>query len=86
VLYRQYMGERGTWWGVGPSGVLDDCGDPYSGEPYYLASVLSSAPAGYAPDAPGYSAGEWYDDINGALVPITVTAGDGSATGGGDGR
>ena len=30
--------------------------------------------------------GEWYDDINGALVPITVTAGDGSATGGGDGR
>eukprot|EP01046_Picozoa_sp_COSAG06_P010894 COSAG06_NODE_608_length_13862_cov_86.760355_5_plen_265_part_00 len=81
VLYRFYF-DGGTVWRVGPSDRLNDC-YPISG--YYLVSDLNPGRPGDAPTAPEYNnGGGWYD--NGAYgAPITVTAGDGSATGGGGG-
>jgi hypothetical protein len=70
---------------VGSSDALNDC-NPY-GSDYYLYSALNPGRPGGAPTAPGYSAeGGWTDwDNNGARGTITVTAGDGSAIGGGGG-
>ena len=84
VLFRYYYGD-GTQWVVGPSDALNDCAH-YSD--VYLASDLNPGRPGGAPTAPGYSAGDgWYDyDNNGARGTITVTAGDGSAIGGGGGH
>eukprot|EP01046_Picozoa_sp_COSAG06_P049950 COSAG06_NODE_7794_length_2371_cov_41.986796_2_plen_154_part_00 len=87
VLFRYYDGDDGsTVWIVGSSGALNDCGF-YGGDPY-LASDSNPGRPGGAPTAPGYSAGEgWYDGDNDAYgAPITVTAGDGSAIGGGGGH
>jgi len=84
VLYRAYFGDDGTYWVVGPSDRLNDC----VGSGYYLFSESNPGPAGGAPTAPVYSAGDgWYDtDNNDARGTITVTAGDGSAIGGGGGH
>jgi hypothetical protein len=73
-------------WDVGPSGRLNDCGGSYNGA-IYLRSDSNPGQPGGAPTAPGYSAGGgWYDYDNRASGTITVTAGDGSAIGGGGGR
>jgi len=81
VLYRYYW-SGSTQWMVGPSDRLNDCGGYH-----YLVSDSNPGPLGDAPTAPGYSNGNgWFDNDNGAYgAPITVTAGDGSATGGGGG-
>ena len=89
VLYRGYYGSGGsggTRWRVGPSDALNDCAGSYS--PRYLLSALNPGRPGGAPTAPVYSAGGgWVDiDNNYARGTITVTAGDGSATGGGGGH
>eukprot|EP01046_Picozoa_sp_COSAG06_P018993 COSAG06_NODE_1339_length_9813_cov_44.214639_3_plen_285_part_00 len=87
VLYRGYeIDYDGTQWIVGPSDALNDC-NPYGG-PFYLASALNPGRPGGAPTAPGYSAGSGWTDIdnNYAHGAITVTAGDGSAIGGGGGH
>ena len=87
VLFRFYEG-GGTYWIVGPSDRLNDCDWGY-GHGYYLHSALNPGRPGGAPTAPGYSAGDgWTDgDNNGyARGTITVTAGDGSAIGGGGGH
>ena len=83
VLYRFYVGGS-TFWVVGPSDRLADC--YYHGN--YLLSGSNQGPTGGAPTAPGYSAGDgWTDyDNNYARGTITVTAGDGSAIGGGGGH
>ena len=80
VLYRYYNGDHTTWY-VGPSDALNDCRGAY------LASDSNPGPLGDAPTAPGYNnGGGWFDgDNNWARGTITVTAGDGSATGGGGG-
>jgi hypothetical protein len=88
VLHRFYYGDDGTRWIVGSSDALNDCGgsDPYSGA-YYLGSDWNRGRPDGAPTAPGYSATYgWYDDNNMAYGTITVTAGDGSAIGGGGGH
>eukprot|EP01046_Picozoa_sp_COSAG06_P067685 COSAG06_NODE_17661_length_927_cov_110.109903_1_plen_165_part_00 len=84
VLFRVYVGS-GTYWFVGPSDRLNDCDGSY--DPYLFSALNPGRPGG-APTAPGYSAGEgWYDlDNNRARGTITVTAGDGSAIGGGGGH
>ena len=57
------------------------------GNPTYLLSDLNPGRPGGAPTAPGYSAGDgWTDFGNYARGTITVTAGDGSAIGGGGGH
>jgi hypothetical protein len=83
VLYRRYSSD-GTRWLVGPSDRLNDC----IGSTFYLLSGLNPGRPGGAPTAPVYSAGDgWYDrDNNYARGTITVTAGDGSAIGGGGGH
>ena len=85
VLYRYYNGDSVTQWRVGSSGALNDCDWRHSN---YLASASNPGRPGGAPTAPGYSAGDgWTDnDNNGARGTITVTAGDGSAIGGGGGH
>eukprot|EP01046_Picozoa_sp_COSAG06_P061398 COSAG06_NODE_13450_length_1255_cov_89.599481_1_plen_226_part_00 len=88
VLYRGYNGDSGTWWLVGSSDALDDCN--YHGH-NYLASDSNPGRPSDAPTAPGYSAGDgWYDLDTDRADPargtITVTAGDGSAIGGGGGH
>ena len=82
VLYRAYFGDGDTQWTVGPSVALNDC-RPNG----YLVSDSNPGRPGGAPTAPGYSAGHgWCDgDNNYARGTITVTAGDGSAIGGGGG-
>eukprot|EP01046_Picozoa_sp_COSAG06_P043354 COSAG06_NODE_5668_length_3331_cov_2.904084_1_plen_365_part_10 len=78
MLYRIYDGSDGsTVWAVGPSDALNDCCGNY------LFSDSNPGRPGGAPAAPVYSAGDgWADwDNNGASGAITVTAGDGSATG-----
>eukprot|EP01046_Picozoa_sp_COSAG06_P049791 COSAG06_NODE_7739_length_2394_cov_2.354248_4_plen_85_part_00 len=84
MLYRRYYSD-GTYWVVGSSDRLNDC---FGGsDTYYLASALNPGRPGGAPTAPGYSAGDWWTDFdNGARGTITVTAGDGSAVGGGGGH
>jgi hypothetical protein len=80
VLYRVSYGGS-TYWRVGSSDALNDCNN-YG---IYLRSASNPGRPGGAPTAPVYSAGSgWYDD-NGARDTITVTAGDGSAIGGGGG-
>ena len=86
----------GTAWVVGPatfshrgwdpSDILNHCYVPSIG--WYLRSDSNPAPLGDAPTAPEYSNGDgWYDYHNNVQgAPITVTAGDGSATGGGGGH
>ena len=83
VLFRGYYGDGSTQWWVGPSDRLNDCGGDL-----YLVSDLNPGRPGGAPTAPGYSAGDgWTDyDNNRASGTITVTAGDGSAIGGGGGH
>ena len=95
VLFRSYyraethqeatvlQGGVGTKWYVGPSHRLRDC----EGGFYYLASVANPGP-GDAPTAPGYSAGDGWVDVETMdnVRTITVTAGDGSAIGGGGGH
>eukprot|EP01046_Picozoa_sp_COSAG06_P042512 COSAG06_NODE_5426_length_3488_cov_48.772794_2_plen_131_part_00 len=86
VLYRFYRSGYGTYWNVGSSDALNDCDN---GGYLYLYSDLNPGRPGGAPTAPGYSAGDgWYDIDNngGARGTITVTAGDGSAIGGGGGH
>ena len=83
VLYR-YYDDGSTYWFVGPSDALNDCinfGD-------YLAPVSNPGLPGGAPTAPVYSAGDGWTDAenNDARGTITVTAGDGSAIGGGGGH
>ena len=86
MLYRYYDGGRGTLWRVGPSDALNDCGGPI-GIDDYLYSAFNPGRPGGAPAAPGYSAGSgWFDIDNRASGTITVTAGDGSAIGGGGGH
>ena len=84
MLFRGYdsYGD-GTWWIVGPSDRLNDCA---SGN--YLRSDSNPGRPGGAPAAPVYSAGDgWTDyDNHNARGTITVTAGDGSAIGGGGGH
>ena len=82
VLFRIYDG-GGTYWVVGSSDRLNDCGGAN-----YLRSASNPGRPGGAPTAPVYSAGDgWYDsDNNNARGTITVTAGDGSAIGGGGGH
>jgi hypothetical protein len=84
VLFRAYNSYQGdhTYWVVGPSDRLNDCGSPN-----YLNSDSNPGRPGGAPTAPGYSAGDGWTDIdnNRARGTITVTAGDGSAIGGGGG-
>ena len=85
VLYRLYDGGS-THWYVGPSDRLNDCDGNYGN---YLYSGLNPGRPGGAPTAPGYSAGDgWtdYDIYPEARGTITVTAGDGSAIGGGGGH
>ena len=83
VLYRIYS-FGATYWAVGPSGALADCG---YGNDYllYLRSLGSNqGPTGGAPTAPGYSAGDGSVDYdNGAGGTISVSAGDGGGRGGG---
>lgn len=90
VLFRYYSDRSGsTRWRVGPSGRLNDCnGDGGHGSSTYLFSALNPGRPGGAPTAPGYSAGDGWTDYenNNARGTITVTAGDGSATGGGGGH
>ena len=88
VLFRFYDSRYGsTQWRVGPSDRLNTCAGG-SGYPTYLISDSNPGRPGGAPTAPGYSAGRgWIDnDNNGAYDTITVTAGDGSAIGGGGGH
>ena len=90
VLFRAYYnGDGSTYWVVGSSDRLNDC-DPYGNYPYasYLYSDLNPGRPGGAPTAPGYSAGDGWTDLdnNRARGTITVTAGDGSAIGGGGGH
>jgi hypothetical protein len=68
-----------SWW-------FDDHGN--YGHGYYLFSASNPGRPGGAPAAPAYSTGDgWFDyDNNGARGTITVTAGDGSAIGGGGGH
>jgi hypothetical protein len=84
VLYRYYNSDGRTGWRVGPSDRLNDC----SSSGTYLRSALNPGRPGGAPTAPAYSAGGgWNDyDNHGARGTITVTAGDGSAIGGGGGH
>jgi hypothetical protein len=84
VLFRYYINGITAWF-VGPSGRLNDC---FGGYDIYLVSDLNPGRPGGAPTAPGYSAGDgWYDhDNSNARGTITVTAGDGSAIGGGGGH
>lgn len=81
VLYRQYYSDgSGTRWCVGPSDRLNDC---TNNNDAYLQSDLNRG----APTAPMYSAmHRWLDYDNMAFGTITVTTGDGSATGGGGGH
>ena len=90
VLFRGYSTYQGdhTQWDVGSSDRLNDCdgdGDDYD---LYLLSAVNTGQPGGAPTAPGYSAGDGWTDIdnNWARGAITVTAGDGSAIGGGGGH
>ena len=96
VLYRFYY-SGSTYWRVGPSGRLNDCnpsGDDYCSLDHdycsldYLGSDLNPGRPDGAPTAHGYSAEDgWTDfDNNFARGAITVTAGDGSASGGGGGH
>ncbi len=81
VLYRTYYSGDYTYWYVGPSDRLADCGGSS-----YLRSGSNQGPTGGAPTDPGYSAGDgWYDqDANPtARGTISVTAGGGDAGGGG---
>eukprot|EP01046_Picozoa_sp_COSAG06_P053846 COSAG06_NODE_9414_length_1907_cov_18.771571_2_plen_164_part_00 len=83
VLFRWYYSGGSTQWFVGPSDRLNDCNGGN-----YLYSALNPGQPGGAPSAPEYSAGDgWTDrDNNYARGAITVTAGDGSASGGGGGH
>ncbi len=94
VLYRVYGtwstigGGEGTKWRVGSSGTLNDCSGGDGGDNYLFSAVNPGRPGG-APTAPAYSAGDgWVDGDNNYAhgAPITVTAGDGSAIGGGGGH
>ena len=88
VLLRGYWSDgSGTSWYVGPSDRLNACsGNSYMYD-FYLYSAVNPGRPGGAPTAPGYSAGDgWYDGDNNAHGTITVTAGDGSAIGGGGGH
>ena len=73
--------DGGTTWDVAPSNALNDCvgGD-------YLGSYSNPGPLGDAPTGPEYNRG-WLEHRDHGFhhAPITVTAGDGSATGGGGG-
>jgi hypothetical protein len=83
VLFRYYGGD-GTYWDVGSSDRLNDC---EYGHGDYLSSAGNPGLADGAPTAPVYSAGSgYYDRDNHARGTITVTAGDGSAIGGGGGH
>ena len=84
VLYRYYYGSSGnTYWRVGSSGTLADCGN----SDYYLFSGSNQGPTGGAPTAPGYSAGDGWTDVDTgypyATGTISVSAGGGGGGGGG---
>eukprot|EP01044_Picomonas_judraskeda_P008310 COSAG03_NODE_941_length_5251_cov_254.015334_3_plen_172_part_00 len=87
VLYRVYaQNNELTGWILGPSDRLNDCAmGPV--DALIMQSHLCQGTLGYAPTAPVYSAGDgWYRggaDSGGGYEAITVTVGDGSATGGG---
>eukprot|EP01046_Picozoa_sp_COSAG06_P052707 COSAG06_NODE_8923_length_2031_cov_25.465839_2_plen_166_part_00 len=83
VLFRYYYGGR-TYWDVGPSDRLANCGD--GGNYPYLRLGSNQGPTGGAPTAPEYSAGDGSYDYDGgptARGTISVSAGDGGGGGGG---
>ena len=80
VLLRYYSG-GGTYWIVGPSDRLANCGD---GSYDYLRLGSNQGPTGGAPTAPEYSAGDGSVDFdnNNARGTISVSAGGGGGGGG----
>jgi hypothetical protein len=77
VLYRIYYSDGSyTYWVVGPSDALADC---YGGGGYpYLRSLGSNqGPTGGAPTAPGYSAGDGWEDWDNNRARGTISVGAG---------